>query len=100
MSGGSKGLGNASCDTNGPRNVEKQNPAKQKPRLAFPILPVDSQESLLKDPKQRQFHAAIRVTPKRRDSRAQGALYREMDGIAANFCDAESLAKRYGETCH
>ena len=57
------------------------------------------QESVLKVPKRGQFRAAIRVTPKRCDACAQGALGRRTVSWR-NFCDAESLAKRYGETCH
>ena len=47
-----------------------------------PLLPFSSQASVLKVPKRGQFHAAIRVTPKRCDvcvcvcARAQGALGR------------------------
>ena len=40
-----------------------------------PVL-VGSQESVLKVPKQGQFHAAIRVTPKLCDSCAQGEILR------------------------
>ena len=39
------------------------------------------------------------MTTKWRDSSAQGALGRPAVS-RRNFCGAESLAKRYGETCH
>ena len=55
-----------------------------------------SQESVLKVPKRGQCHAAIRVTTPCCDSCAQGAIASRMVP-QRNFCDAESLAKRYGE---
>ena len=86
-----------SCDVNGPRNVKDTNPAKQRPVFSFsPLLLVGSQESVLKVPKRGQFHAAIRVTPRRFDSCAQGALGRRTVS-RRNFCDMEPLAKRYGK---
>ena len=67
----------------------------------FPhLLLVGSQESVLKVPKPGQLHAVIRVTPKRYDSCAQGALGDGRTVSRRNFCDAELLAKRYSETCH
>ena len=91
------GHGFESCDANGPRNVRNTNPAKQRQ-----LLPIGSQESVLKVPKRGRFHVAIRVTTKRCGSCAQGALGRWTSWTVSrrNFCDAESLAKRYGETCH
>ena len=79
------GHGFESRDAKGPRNVKITNPAKQRPTFS-PLLPVGSQESVLKVPKRRQFHAAIRVTTKRCDSYAQGPRStRETDGIAAKL---------------
>ena len=88
-----------SFSQNGPRNVKNTNLAKHRPAFLPPLLLVGSKESVLKVPKRRQFHAAIRVTTKRCDSCAQGALGRRKVS-RRNFCDAESLAKRCGETCH
>ena len=62
-----------SCDANSPCNIKNQTLAKQRPVFS-PRLPVGSQESVLKGPKQGQSHAAIRLTPKRFDSCVQGAL--------------------------
>ena len=58
------------------------------PWLFFPLIPVGRQESLLKVPERGQFHAAIRVTPKRCDSYAQGALGKRTVS-QRNLCDAE-----------
>ena len=52
------------------------------PFVFSPLLPVGSQESVLKVPKWGQFHAAGHVVLRR------------------NFCNAESQAKCCGETCH
>ena len=60
-----------SCDVNGPRNVKNHKPCETKARVFPPLLLVGSQESVLKVPKRGQFHAAICVTPRRRDSCAQ-----------------------------
>ena len=92
------GDGFESCYANGLRNVKNANPAKQRPVFS-PLLPVGCQELVLKVPKQGQFHAAIRATTKRCDSCGQGALGRRTL-LWRNFCDTESLAKRYSETCH
>ena len=61
---------------NGPRNVKHQTLAKQRP-VFVPTSPC-CQESVLKVPKRGQFHAAIRVTPRRCDSSVQGALGKQM----------------------
>ena len=53
------------------RNTSKHKPCETKAHFS-PLLPVGSQESVLKVPKRGQFHTAIRVTTKRRDSCAQG----------------------------
>ena len=45
-----------------PAKHQKQNPAKQRPVLLPPLLPVGIQKSVLKMPKRGQFHVAIRVT--------------------------------------
>ena len=50
------------------RETSKTKTLQKKARLFVPILPVDSQELFLKVPKRGQFHAAIRVTTKHRDS--------------------------------
>ena len=70
-----------------------QSPTKQR-AFFHPLLPVGNQESVLKVPKGGQFHAAIRVTTRRCDLCAQGALGRRT-ASQRNFCDAESRAKRY-----
>ena len=57
-----------------PTKRHKPKPCQTKARGFFPFRPVGIQESLLKVPEQGQFHAAIRVTPKRCDSCFQGAL--------------------------
>ena len=88
-----------SCDANGPRNVKNANLAKHRPVFLPPLLLVGSNKLVLKVPKRGQFHAAIRVTIWRCDSCAQGALGRRTVS-RRNFCDAESPAKRCGETCH
>ena len=75
-----------------PAKRQKPKPCKAKPRFFFPLLPVGSQESVLKVPKRGQLHTTIRMTPKRCDSCAQGALGRRTV-LRRNFCDAESLAK-------
>ena len=67
------GYGFESCDANGPRNVKNTNIAKHRPIFLLPLLLVGSKELVLKVPKRRQFHAAIRVTRKRCDSCAQVA---------------------------
>ena len=67
--------------------------------FSSPTLLVGSRELVLKVPKQGQFHAAIRMTRKRCDSCAQVALGTRTVS-RRNFWDAESLAKRCGETCH
>ena len=82
-----------------PAKRQKHKPCETEACFFPPLLPVGSQESVLKVPKRRQFHAAIRVTSERCDSCAHGALGRQTVS-RRNFCDAESLAKRYGETCH
>ena len=89
----------STCDANGPWNVKNTNPAKHRAVVLPPLLLVGNKELVLKVPKRGQFHAAIRVTIWRCDLCAQGALGR---GTVSrrNFCDAESLAKRCGETCH
>ena len=79
-----------------PTKRQNTNLAKQSPVFVLPTFPVGAQES---GPKQGQLHAAILVTSIRCDSCAQGALPRRMVS-RRNFCDAESLAKRYGETFH
>ena len=93
------GYGFESCDANGPRNVKNTNLAKHRPVFLPPLLLVGSKELVLKVPRRGQFHAAIRVTIWRCDSCAQGALGRRTVS-RRNFCDAESLAKRCGETRH
>ena len=93
------GYGFESCDANGPRNVKNTNLAKHRPIIFPPLLLVGSKESVLKVPKRGQFHAAIRVTRKCCDSCAQVALGTRTVS-RRNFWDAESLAKRCGETCH
>ena len=74
-------------------------PCETQARFLPPLLLVGSKELVLKVPKQGQFHVAIRVTIWRCDSCAQGALGRRTVP-QRNSCDAESLAKRCGETCH
>ena len=59
------------------------------PPFFSPLLPVGSQESVLKVPKLGQFHALLRVRPKRCDSCAQSALGRRAVS-RRHFCDAES----------
>ena len=95
------GYGFESCDANGPRNVKSTYLAKHRPVFLPPLLLlfVGSKELVLKVRKRRQFHAAIRVTFWRCDSCAQVALGRRTVS-RRNFWDAESLAKRCGETCH
>ena len=56
-----------------PVKRQKHKPCETKARFFFSLLPVGSQESVLKVPKRGQFHAAIRVTISRCDSCAQGA---------------------------
>ena len=68
-------------------------------RFAPPHITAQSKESVLKVPKWGQFHTAIRVTRKRCDSCAQVALGTRTVS-RRNFWDAESLAKRYVETCY
>ena len=88
------------CDANGLRNVKNQNLVKQKPVFSPPLLLGGVRHRSSKCLNQgRQFHAAIRVTTKRCDSCVQGALGRRTVS-RRNFCDEESLAKRYSETCH
>ena len=70
------GYGFESCDANGPRNVKNANLAKHRALFFSPFLPVGINESVLRVRKRGQFHAAIRVTRKRCDSCAQGALRR------------------------
>ena len=93
------GYGFESCDANGPRNVKNTYLAKHRPVFLPPLFLVGSKELVLKVPKRGQFHAAIRVTIWRCDSCAQGALGK-WTVSRWNFCDAESLAKRCGETYH
>ena len=85
-----------SCDANGPRNVKNTNIAKHKPIFFPPLLLVGNKELVLKMPKRGQFYS---VTRKRCDSCAQVALGTRTVS-RRNFWDAESLAKRCGETCH
>ena len=79
-----------------PAKRQKTNPTKQ--CFFFVFFPRASPCSLsgigleVRGP----FHAAIRVARKRCDSCAQGALERRTVS-RRNFCDAESLAKRYRE---
>ena len=87
------GYGFQSCNENGPRNFKNANAAFFP---QFSVLVV--RKLVLKVPKRGQFHVVIRVTTKRYDSCAQRALGRRTVS-RQNFCDAESLAKRYGETC-
>ena len=93
------GYGFESCDANGPRNVKSTNPAKHRPVFLPPLLLVGRKDVVLKVPKRGQFHAAIRMAIWGCDSCAQGALGRRTVS-RRNFCDAESLSKRCGETCH
>ena len=75
-----------------PVKRRKPKPCEAKARFFFlPFLPV-SQESVLKVSKQRQLHAAIRVTPKCCDSSVHGALGKQTVW-RQNLRDAESLAK-------
>ena len=69
-----------------PARRQKHNPVKQRPVFFPPLLPVASQESLLKVPKR---------GPKRCDSCAQGALGRRTVS-RRNLCDAKLLAKGCG----
>ena len=55
------GNGFESYDANGLRNVKNSDLAKHRPVFLPPLLLVDSKELILKVPKRRQFHAAIRV---------------------------------------
>ena len=76
-----------------PAQRQKPEPCETKPCFLFPhFLPVCSQTSVLKVPKRGKFHAAIRVTPKRCDSCAQGAPGRRT-ASRRNFCDAVSLVR-------
>ena len=63
---------------------EKHNPCETKARFFPPLLPVGSQEWVSKVPKRGQFHLAIRVTPKRCNSCAQGGT-RETNGSATKL---------------
>ena len=90
------GYGFESCDANSTRNVQKHKPRETQTRVFSPFLVVGSKELVLKVPKRGQCHAAIRVTPKCCDSCAQGAPERRTVS-RRNFCDAESLAKRYAK---
>ena len=82
-----------------PAKRHKHKPCETQARFSSPLLLVGSKELVLKQPNRGQFHAAIRVTTKRCDSCAQWALERRTVS-RQNSWDAESLAKRYGETCH
>ena len=89
------GYGFESCDANGPRNVKNTYLAKHRPVVLPPL--VGGKALVLKVSKRAQFHAAIRVTIRRCDSCAQGALStRETDGIAAKLlrCGIASEALR------
>ena len=65
------GYGFETCDANIPRSVKSTNLAKHRASFFLAILPVGSQELVLKVPKRGQFHAAIRMTRKCCDSYAQ-----------------------------
>ena len=82
-----------------PAKCQKTKTLRNKAPFIFPLLLVGSQESVLKVPKRGQFQAVIRVTTNRCNSCAQGELGRRTVS-QQNFCDAESQAKRYGETFH
>ena len=59
-----------------------------------------SQESVLKVPQRGQFHAAIRMTTKRCDSCAQGALVRKLEkAVAVSGVFAGVLEECSGENC-
>ena len=92
------GYGFGSCD-NRPRNVKNTKLAKHGPLFLFVLLFVGSKELVLKVPKRGEFDVAIRVTIWSCDSCAQGAPERGKVS-QRNFCDAESLAKCCGATCH
>ena len=77
---------------------KKPKPCERKTCFILPFLPVGPQESVLKQPKQGQFHDVTRVTPKRCcDSCVQGAIEKRT-AMRRNLYDAESLAKRCGKT--
>ena len=78
------------------RETSKRQTLRNKGPFFFsPLLPVGSQELVLKVRKGGQFHAVIRVTTKCCDSGGQGPLGRRAVSWR-NFCDTESLMKRYG----
>ena len=71
--------------------IKNTNLAKQRPgRVSPPCLLVDRNESVLKVPRQGQFHTAICLTLQRCDSCGQSALGTRTVS-RRNFCDAELL---------
>ena len=75
---------------------QKHKPCEIEARFSPPLLPVDSLESVLKVPKQGAISRCDETL--RFVCQGDGPLRRTVS--RQNFYDAESLAKRYGETYH
>ena len=93
------GYGLVSCYANGPRDVKKHKPHSTKAAFFPPLLPVGSQESVLKVPKRGQFHAAIRVQTN--VAIRVHKVTRETDGIAAKLlrCGIASEGRKRNLKC-